>query len=79
LPDVHWVVYNIQMPIDLNQLEELRKEKGLSQEKAAELCLIGGGRQGWSNLIHGRVKDLKVSQLEKIAKVFGVPINKLLR
>jgi transcriptional regulator with XRE-family HTH domain len=68
---------NYVMPVDVRQIEELRVIHGLSQERAAELCGISG-RSGWNNLVNGRVKELKVSQLEKMADVFKVSIDKLL-
>jgi len=66
------------MPVNFHLIEELRKRANLTQEEAAKKCGVGGGRQGWSNVIAGR-RDITVGLLERIAKALGVKASELLK
>lgn len=57
-------------------LKDLRDSNGMTQEKLAEA--IGISQNYYSCIENGiRQSEIKLSTLTNIAKVFGVPIDKL--
>ena len=67
------------MPLDVEKMEKLRKDKGWSQAKAAEEAGLGGGRQQWNNIVNGRQEGITLATLEKIAAALGVKVKALLK
>ena len=70
--------YNTLMPIDIEKIARLRKEKKLTFAKAAELAGMSG-RGNWAAIEHGRRQNLTITTLEEMAKVLGVKARDLLK
>lgn len=78
MDNVHSDCYCGGMSVNYTYIEELRMKAGMTQEEAARKCGVGGGRQGWANVVAGR-RDIPVSLLETIAKAFKVRAADLLK
>ena len=59
-----------------NRIRELRKERGWSQEKLADICGIHRSHMG--EIERGQ-KDVTISTLRKISKGLGLTVSLLLR
>lgn len=70
------------MPLDLRKIKRLREEKKFTQEAAGKLARLGKGWAAavkWNEIERGRVKDPRLSMLERISSALGVPVDELLR
>lgn len=66
------------MPIDNKRIRELRIEKGLTQQQAADAVGFSN-RQVWYQLEAGILDNITVRTLETVAKVLGVKAKELLK
>lgn len=57
----------------MNELRSLREQKGISQEKLAEMT--GLSRVAISNLENGKSSEAKLSTLKKLAEALDVSIE----
>lgn len=57
------------------KISNRRKQKGLTQEKLAELANVD---YSYMNLIESGKKNPSIKKLAKIAKVLGVPLKELI-
>lgn len=58
-----------------DKIRKFRKQKGLSQEKLAELAKID---YSYLNLIEAGKRNPTIKRLAKIARVLGVPLKDLI-
>lgn len=65
------------MFLNVARIRELRERKGLTQAQAAELAEMGT-KQAWNNLEKGRVANLTLERLHKIAEALGAKARDLL-
>jgi transcriptional regulator with XRE-family HTH domain len=68
----------LPMPLDIDRIEALRKELGLTQEEAAAKANLPG-RGYWNDIVSGRKANVTIEVLEKIASALGVPSKDLLK
>lgn len=66
------------MPVNIALIKKLREAKGLTQAEAAAKAGMSR-RQNWNALERGRVKNLTVNTLERVAKALGVEAYRLLK
>lgn len=57
-------------------LKQLREKRGLTQEEAADLCKME--YKQYQRYESNKLKDMRTSTIEKIAKGFDVEASKLL-
>jgi transcriptional regulator with XRE-family HTH domain len=69
---------NRDVPVDHKKIRAIRRQKDITQEKAAKLAGLPS-RQAWHQIESGRSDDMKVSTLERIAKALGVQPSDLLK
>jgi len=64
--------------LDLEKIELLRKERGLSQQ---EMALRAGltGKQVWNDIVQGRRENITMKTLDAIAKALGVNPREIIR
>ena len=68
--------------LDTKRMEEIRAEKGWTQQQAAERCGLGS-KQRWSTIVHGdktdrRLDNVKLDVLYRLADGLGVHPAELL-
>ena len=66
------------VPLDYAKIKKLREKLGLTQEEAARQAGLGT-RQAWNHFETGRRTDIRLTQLERIAKTLGVRAADLLK
>ncbi len=66
------------VPLDTKRIHALRESLGLSQEDAARKAGLPG-RQRWSKIESGKVKNITLATLENIAAALGVKARDLLK
>ena len=66
------------MVLDTAKIRRLREERGLTQAAAAKAAKLSGP-QTWSDIEHGRRRNLTLDTLERIAAALGVPAKDLLK
>jgi transcriptional regulator with XRE-family HTH domain len=64
--------------LDTAKIRTLREGRGLSQEEAATLAGLSG-RARWSEVESGRLTNITMETLEKMAKALGVKAKELLK
>jgi transcriptional regulator with XRE-family HTH domain len=64
--------------LDTDKIRTLREGRGLSQEEAATLAGLSG-RARWSEVESGRLVNITMETLEKMAKALGVKAKELLK
>jgi len=64
------------LPLLLKRLKSLRKERGFSQERFAELS--GISYKYYQQIEAGRKPDLRLSTLERLASAYGLDVWQLL-
>lgn len=66
------------MPLDLNKMEALRKERGFTQEQAARKAKLSG-KSYWADIVSGRKSNITIEVLDNIAKALGVSPKELIK
>jgi transcriptional regulator with XRE-family HTH domain len=66
------------MSLDYNKIRVIRVRLGKSQEECAKQAGLGT-RQRWSNLETGKIQNIKLDTLERIAGALGVKSRDLLK
>lgn len=64
--------------LDTAKVKAAREGRGLSQAEAATLAGLSG-RSRWSEIESGRLSNVTLETLEKIAKALGVKAKDLLK
>ncbi len=64
--------------LDIDKMELIRKEHGLTQEAAAKRARMRG-KQVWNDIVQGRRKNVTMETLDNIAVALGVNARELIK
>jgi transcriptional regulator with XRE-family HTH domain len=67
---------NGAMPLNVPYIKRRREQLGLTQQQCAEIARFPNS-QKWSNYENGRIRDLQLSTLERIAKALRCTVARL--
>jgi transcriptional regulator with XRE-family HTH domain len=65
--------------LDVGAVKRLRIKRGLTQQQAADLASLPGGRDSWADVETGRRDNVTLATLERIASALGVDARELLK
>ena len=73
------MVDSADVPLNVEKMKALRIKLEMSQDQAASLAGLAGGRQRWNDIESGRRMNVNLDTLDRIAKALGCKAADLLK